>query len=60
MGFLYEPEVFFTFEPFLVDVVLFYFWADTSMCPRDLGRKRVVPEVYGDPIPASVVAPGAG
>lgn len=57
---MYEPEVFFTFEPFLVDVVLFNFWADTSMCPRDLGRKRVVPEVYGDPIPASVVAPGAG
>lgn len=52
--------VFFPFEPFLVDLVLFYFGVDTSMCLRDLSRKRVVPEVYGDPIPASVVAPGAG
>lgn len=29
------------------------------MCPGDLSRKRVEPEVYGGPIPARVVA-GAG
>lgn len=28
--------------------------------PGNLSRKRVVPEVYGGPIPASAVAPGAG
>lgn len=39
---------------------LFYFWVYASMCPEDLSRKRGVPEVYGGPIPASVVAPGAG
>ncbi len=30
------------------------------MYPRDLSRTRVVPEVCGGPIPARVVAPGAG
>lgn len=53
----------FVFEMYLAHFwlifILFYFWVDTSMCPGDLSRKRVEPEVYGGPIPARVVA-GAG